>query len=362
MNTHAPRRPGAASQFSLKTVPIAKAVSTASATAGGATLLLAAAFVLCLAATAGCIRQPAKTGEAATVERIDARTALGAHTRTTRLEFRTQPRQVVAGQPALWSLKVLDAKAIDARSGQSKYIRSFDAGDGPLLQLIVVSKDLSYFERLRPTYKDYGHFLVEPALPRAGLYKIYAAYTPHNGKPEVAQRELSVAGDSPLPPRARLAASPLTDGWLVERASASQESEEAAELKSGEPVVMDISGYRVALMPSPSRIVTGKDTVLRFQVRDDGGQPLAALQPRDGATGHCVMLSEDTRIYLDARPANDEAGPDVVFRTRFPAPGLYKVWGQFRHRDLIVTAPFVLRVEAGAANVENPASKTKAPA
>jgi hypothetical protein len=62
-----------------------------------------------------------------------------------------------------------------------------------------------------------------------------------------------------------------------------------------------------------------------------------------------VILSVDTDIYLHAHPTEDPAkaesgGPDVMFRTRFPAPGTYKLWAEFKHNDKIITAPFVVKV------------------
>jgi hypothetical protein len=38
-------------------------------------------------------------------------------------------------------------------------------------------------------------------------------------------------------------------------------------------------------------------------------------------------------------------GPDIAFQHTFPAPGPYKVWGQFQAQDgQIITADFVVRV------------------
>lgn len=316
----------------------------------------AALFVL-LAGSAGCAPRPAPR-KTAPVERVDARSALGLHTRESRIEFGSQPKQIMAGEPALWSLKILESKRDE--EGRSPYIRTFDAGGRPLLHLFVVSKDLTYFSHLLPTYKDYGHFLVEPTLPRAGDYKLFAVYTPHGGRLEAAQHELNVTGETPLAPPARPTISPMEQDWLIERAPSVQ------------PVSSDSDGggtddassrtqsaaYQVALKPMPSRLVAGAEVVLRFQVRDAGGQPLAALQPHNGESGHCIIVSEDTRICLDARPVTSQPesrGADVAFRTRFPVPGVFKVWGQFRHEEQVVTAPFVLRVEA------KPASRTKSP-
>lgn len=128
-------------------------------------------------------------------------------------------------------------------------------------------------------------------------------------------------------------------------------------------------------LPMPGKIKAGQDVMLHFQVRDGSGKPLASLEPYLGAMGHAVLLSSDTKIYLHTHPMDGGAhggmdhggmnhgastsdstnksrgeakkgGSDVIFHTNFPAAGLYKVWGQFQHNGKIITAPFVLKVEA----------------
>ena len=41
---------------------------------------------------------------------------------------------------------------------------------------------------------------------------------------------------------------------------------------------------------------------------------------------------------LEPRGSAQSGGPDVMFHTNFPEPGLYKAWGQFKHRGQIITA------------------------
>jgi hypothetical protein len=39
-------------------------------------------------------------------------------------------------------------------------------------------------------------------------------------------------------------------------------------------------------------------------------------------------------------------GPEIAIHHTFPAPGLYKVWGQFQARDgRVITADFVVRAQ-----------------
>ncbi|MEP7218751.1 MAG: hypothetical protein ABI876_07525, partial [Bacteroidota bacterium] len=151
-------------------------------------------------------------------------------------------------------------------------------------------------------------------------------------------------------------------GWMLKSVSSAPE---------GEPERRSSSSYQVALMPMPGKIIAGKDVMLHFQVRDAKGKPITDLEPYLGAMGHAVLLSSDTKVYLHTHPmeggtdhgsmdhgtmksdsgagAATEHGPNVIFHTNFPSAGYYKVWGQFQHRGKIVTAPFVLKVEEGAA-------------
>ena len=45
-----------------------------------------------------------------------------------------------------------------------------------------------------------------------------------------------------------------------------------------------------------------------------------------------------------AQKLDRRGGPEVMFHTSFPKPGLYKVWGQFKRNGNVLTIPFVLQV------------------
>lgn len=299
------------------------------------------------------------------------RRSLGQHLHDTILEFRPQPMPIVAGQPNIFSLKVIDMRT-------KRGVADFKLNHEKLMHLIVVSKDLTWFNHVHPDYIAYGAMVQQITLPRAGSYKLYADYTPlrrvpgslngASGSQEVAQKVFEV---SPSPDvteatfgkTAKLVADKPAGGWITKVITAHPESEPDA--KPGDQ-------YQVALMPMPATIRAGEDAMLHFQIRDAAGNPVKDLQPYLGAMGHAVILSEDSEIFLHSHPmegghdmdAPDTAqsganpipvpsrtelgGPDVMFHTNFPAPGLYKVWGQFQHKDLIITAPFVVKVEPGA--------------
>jgi hypothetical protein len=276
-----------------------------------------------------------------------------AHTHGTKMQVTAQPQQIAAGKPVTWTLKIVNE--------DDTPVKDFAVVHDKLMHLIVVSKDLSWFNHVHPEYKGNGVFTLRTSLPRAGQYKLFADYTPKDGEHEVAQHELRVTGGNALPGKPTLIADKMQGAWMTKRVSS--HAEDTAPGASGTP-------YEVALMPMPGNLEAGKDVMLHFQVRDASSKPLNNLQPYLGAMGHAVILSNDATNYLHTHPTDGKheghgsmdhasgaksgtdgadasstsGGPDVMFHTNFPTPGLYKVWGQFKHNNKIITAPFVLNV------------------
>jgi hypothetical protein len=279
------------------------------------------------------------------------------HRPTTRLEFSTSPAELKAGRPATWQLRFRDAD-------RDQPVTDFEVTHEKRLHLIVVSKDLAWFNHVHPDYLGDGTFTVLVTLPRAGAYKMYADFTRSGGGQEVLQHEIAATdgGDSPV-------VSPQGDAetkeerWTVQRAVAHPE---------GQPDAPDGPAYQVAFMTEPDELLAGRGAMLHFQVRDTTGQAIRDLQPYLGALGHAVILSNDTNTFLHAHPtetkdephetghgesaahASDhsahahgsahECGPDVMFHTTFPAAGGYKAWGEFKHGNRIIVAAFRLLI------------------
>jgi hypothetical protein len=266
----------------------------------------------------------------------------------TRLEFSSEPSAIESGRTATWHLRI-----VDATSGEP--VPELTMSHEKLMHLIVVSKDLAWFNHLHPEYRGNGEFTIEAVLPRAGEYKLYADYTPKGGSQEVAQHELATTGSRPAGAPASLTVDRAGEGGWMVRTTVSR--------PEGEPEAKGGTEFQVAMMPMPTKIVAGEDVMLHFQVRDAKGTPLTRLEPYLGALGHAVILSSDTKSYLHAHPMDGEmegmdhgtggghdhgaasgGGSDVIFHTNFPTPGVYKVWGQFQYGGRIITAPFVVQV------------------
>jgi P-type Cu+ transporter len=118
-----------------------------------------------------------------------------------------------------------------------------------------------------------------------------------------------------------------------------------------------VGGVRVELHGA-ARV--GQTSELEFAFSDaETGAPVRDLQPYLAAAGHVIVASDQLYTIEHGHgeaedAAGDEVwplpgtrfGPEIGFHHRFAAPGLYKLWGQFRTADgQVITADFVVRAE-----------------
>lgn len=264
-------------------------------------------------------------------------------TQTTRIEFAAEPAAIPVGKPATWTITVVDAKT-------GEPVTDFDIAHEKLMHLIVVSADLSWFNHIHPRHEGNGVFTVETTLPASGTYRLYADYLPKGKSQEVLRHELATEGGQPSPTMILPVPDTLnSDGLFAKTVGSNPE---------GSPDQIEGS-YHVTLQPMPTELTAGTDVMLHFRVNDAAGKPVA-LEPYLGAMGHVVIISSDGKEFLHAHPTESGAeggeheghgepstggaGTEVVFHTNFPAPGFYKVWGQFQKGGRIITAPFVLKI------------------
>ncbi|XOK61776.1 hypothetical protein ACJ7K1_01185 [Paenibacillus elgii] len=198
----------------------------------------------------------------------------------------------------------------------NKPVENFDITHEKKLHLIVVSKDLSFFNHIHPDYKGGGRFDITTQFPGGGDYKLIADFVP-TGQGTMTQTQwISVQGDAPA----------------------------AAAIEPESTLVKTVDGKEVTL--AIDHLMAGMDANLTFTIRDAASkQPVTNLQPYLGAVGHVVILSADAEQYLHVHPMEEKAsGPDAKFMTNFPKSGVYKLWGQFQHEGKVFTVPFVVKV------------------
>jgi len=195
-------------------------------------------------------------------------------------------------------------------------VEAFELTHEKLLHLIIVSKDLSYFNHVHPEYKGGGVFEVANEFPAGGEYRMIADFQPAGGDAMTKLAWLEVEGEP-----ARSAPVVLTD-----------------------PLEATADGKRVSLRISS--LAPDEESVLTFHVEDEvSGRPIADLEPYLGAIGHVVILSEDGERYVHAHAEKDQgSGPDARFEVIFPKSGVYKIWVQFQHQGQVFTASYAVQV------------------
>jgi hypothetical protein len=198
----------------------------------------------------------------------------------------------------------------------SKPIASFDRLHAKLLHLIVVSKDLAYFNHIHPVYKGGGMFEITTQLPANGEYKLFAEYIPTGMSEKVQSHWLTIEG-TPSDPIA---------------------------LQVDKVLSKIIDGKEVTL--TFDHLMKGMELTLSLNLKDAlTKEPITNLQPYLGSIGHVIAIREDTKQFLHIHPLIDQgSGPIAKFLTTFPTSGIYKIWAQFQQDDKVFTIPFTIEV------------------
>ncbi len=208
-------------------------------------------------------------------------------------------------------------------------VRKYVVNHEKLFHLFIVSQDLAEYQHIHPQLRRDGSFEVETVLPRAGLYKLHADFFPAGGTTQVIHRELSTANYSVSKPA-------------------------VPALVADEKLVKTVAGMSISLELTGTP-VAGALVPLKYRLTDEKtGEPVRDLEPYLGAWGHTLMLNADQSEYLHSHPtqmlpldgnlAALRGGPEVEFKTMFPAGGNYRIWTQFQRAGKVITVFFTVKV------------------
>jgi hypothetical protein len=203
------------------------------------------------------------------------------------------------------------------------------------LHLIVVSKDLSYFDHIHPEYQasgsyditvlpkgqkySTGAFANETRFDNGGEYVLFADYLPSGATHQLERIELNVAG------------TPYAPKKFTESRTTS-----------------NVDGYEVSLVPEGGKFLS-KGTMHISAIVKKNGKEVSAEQFENylAAKAHVVMISEDTQNYLHVHPEVLDGRLDL--HTEFGKTGIFRGWLQFQTEGKVHTADFVVLVEEGTA-------------
>jgi len=243
----------------------------------------------------------------------------------------TTPANLQAGSPAPHIIRLSDSL-----SGAP--LTDLIVSHERLLHLIIIRRDLQHFQHLHPRQTGQpGEFLADVSFPRSGAYLFFIEFSRKTGE-HVLHQETIIIGNEPV--------------------SVPALAEDTAPKTVGK--------VRIRLVEKTAK--AGQEVTYIFSLEDsETGQPVQNLQPYLGAAAHVVILSEDTRTFAHAHGESVAEGmaqhsgmshsghhghgtettvsARVQFQHTFPAPGLYKIWGEFQNREgEVIRADFVVRV------------------
>ena len=207
------------------------------------------------------------------------------------------PTVFEAGREEAFEMRILDP--------EGRAVRDFDEQHEVRMHLIVIRRDLTYYQHLHPSLGADGTWLVPLTLPELGVYRAFADFA-IDGEPLAIGVDLTAPGD----------------------------------YRPGPPVPTGIAradDYEVAL--DVGVVATGTEAMLVFRITRKG-QVVLDLEPCLGALGHLVVLREGDLAYLHVHPVDASGTADsasesrITFHARFPSMGRYRLFLQFAHEGL----------------------------
>lgn len=260
-----------------------------------------------------------------------------ANTSTYFMAFKATPA-VEAGKPALLSFT-------PSIKGNESEMVPLDIQHDKKLHLIVVSKDLSYFDHIHPEFQANGSYDInvlakganytngrfhnETKFEQGGDYVLFADYVPSGASHQLERIELNVSGTT-----------------------------YKAQKYTTAKTVSITDGYEVSLVPEGGKFFNEGTSHISGIIKKDGKEISAdTFENYLAAKAHVVVISEDSQNYLHVHPEVVNGRLDL--HTTFGKPGIFRGWMQFQTNGQVHTADFVIVVEEGKAPESEHAAATE---
>lgn len=240
-------------------------------------------------------------------EHTNTEHAGNSHTADAMLIVSTRPTPPITDQPVELRMMIHNA--------DGSMVHHFDVMHEEKVHLAIISENFEQFAHVHPTVDSTGNLKITHTFPTGGHYRLFADYTPVGGSAATVTAVINVDGP------AQSKATPVPNA----------------------PGTIEVEGVKASI--SAPAIKAGSSSRVSFTLRDSLGQPLA-LDTYMGELGHLMFVSTETWQYVHVHPVGGVADQGAVeFEAHFTTPGVYKGWGQFKHKGLVKVVPFVVRVE-----------------
>jgi len=232
-------------------------------------------------------------------------------------KLEVSPGTLAAGKATVWKLAVKESKG-------GRLVKDFDVAHEQQFHLLIASSDFVWFAHEHPEQQRDGTWQVSLTLPYAGSYLVYGDVAP-KGKGSMILHSAVKASGTPPP-------------WRV-----------TWQPNLGPSADQDVTG---TLSHDSEGIPLGRSTEIAIRIRDSQTNlPVENLQPWLGAMGHLMIFSQDGSTAVHSHPQETpealalSAKGEVRFNARFPMPGPYRAFAQFKRNGQIRTLSFTLEVK-----------------
>jgi hypothetical protein len=245
-----------------------------------------------------------------------------------------EPVDIMAGNPETITIFVKDS----AGNPEKGLTRTHDR----IMHVVIASRDFSVFSHIHP--EDFGpitdemkttvQYPVRYTFPKSGRYIVGIDFAV-NDQAYSKHFSIDVAGGPEM-------AAPEKD--LSRRKI--------------------FGAYDVSLTTMPDTISAGKETMLTYRFMEDE-RPVTDLEPYIAAIMHVAVISTDFRQFIHEHgfvpgmPIMEMGGhhmmhemslpsafgPEIKVPVTFPAAGVYKIFGEVKHKGKVIVTNFMVEVK-----------------
>jgi hypothetical protein len=207
-----------------------------------------------------------------------------------------------------------------------------DLTAGQVMQMVVVDQSLDTFMHYFPVRGADGNFSQDIVFPNEGRYLFFFNFQPQPGVPVMLRSTLDV-GD-------------VADRFAT-----------VSLYFDTEQVTDDMMKVAFSVVPKDIKEKTATQITFAF-IQGQSGEPVQDLQEYLQGAGELVVINSTGKIYDQAASAERMPavvdpkkakkvffGPRVNFTMTFPEKGIYKLWGEFRHKNQMILVPFMVWVK-----------------
>ncbi|MEK6872462.1 MAG: hypothetical protein AABW90_00435, partial [Nanoarchaeota archaeon] len=187
----------------------------------------------------------------------------------------------------------------------NKPISNLEVVHDKIMHVILIRKDLKYFDHIHPIQKELGTFSVPYSFYAPGEYRIWMDFTV-NGIPHIVDFDTIVSGNS-----------------------------ENTKLDS-------LNGLKVNI--NTDNIKIGEPTKFDFTVIDNNNNSVQIKEKFLAANAHLIVIDENLDKFGHVHDEKIDGDNILSFEYVFQETGLHKLWAQFSAENITRTKEFKIMV------------------